>query len=101
MAQRNPQPVLVRECNEYCIRIVYIDLNGRENRGNIRKKLTKEMQRLDWYPTAHEVSTTFLFFKRFDAADRKPEDDVEEAINETQRTYPKADFQYAVLKPVS
>ena len=96
-----PQPSLVKQCNEYCSRIVYIDLNGRENRSNIRRRLTTEMQRLDWYPREHAAKTTFLFYKRFDSADRKPEDDVEEAIKETQRTYPEADFQFAVLRPVT
>ncbi|UMM11532.1 hypothetical protein L5515_000770 [Caenorhabditis briggsae] len=104
------QPVNFNESNEFCSRVVYIDLNRStlrddegniriiENpeRGNIRAKLTKEMQKLGWYPG--EASTSFIFYKRDD--ENSAEENVNEAIRRTNETYRYAHFQFALLKPI-
>lgn len=93
---------MVKNANEFCSRVVYIDLNRdgipNDQRSPIRAKLTKEMQRLNWYPKT--VSTSFIFYKRDNAAGWSPEDEVERAIRATQGTYVAADFQFAILKPI-
>ncbi|KAE9546747.1 hypothetical protein FO519_010041 [Halicephalobus sp. NKZ332] len=77
---RNVQPVLINNANEYCSRVVYIDLNGNDKqRNNIRKKLTKEMQELDWFPKPPRT-TSFIFYKRDDGN--------------------VSEVEYALLKPV-
>lgn len=99
----NPQPTLIREANEYCSRIVYIDMNSNAQlnaqRSNIRKKLTSQMQELEWYPRSPTTSS-FIFYKRDDKASWKPEEEVKKAIIKTQVTYEDADFQFAILKPI-
>ena len=96
------QPVLVKNANEFCSRVVYIDLNRdgipNDQRSRIRAKLTKEMQNLKWYPQTKK--TTFIFYKRDNTAGWSPEDEVERAIRATQGTYETADFQFAIFKPI-
>lgn len=98
------QPVSVKNANAFCSRVVYIDLI-RDNEdilpdqwSRIRAKLTNQMQRLNWYPQT--VSTSFIFYKRDDAAGWSPEDEVEQAIRATQAKYGTARFQFAILKPI-
>ncbi|ULU13420.1 hypothetical protein L3Y34_016133 [Caenorhabditis briggsae] len=104
------QPVNFNESHEFCSRVVYIDLNqstlpndqgttqiiDNSKRGNIRAKLTNEMQKLGWQPGA--VSTSFIFYKRDD--ENSAEENVNEAIRRTNETYRYAHFQFALLKPI-
>lgn len=107
MATISVPPDSVKICNRFCSRVVYIDCTAvgthARQRGNIRKRLTREMQNLQWNPKppeSHCVSS-FLFFKRSDAHDWNAENDVDQAIMHTKQHYPTATFQYAVLKPVT
>ncbi|CAI4232184.1 unnamed protein product [Auanema sp. JU1783] len=98
------QPSLISSANEFVNRVIYIDLNDKKNftsskQSNIQKKLTEMMQDRGWYPKPPRTCSR-IFYKRDDSANWRPEEEVQEAIDATQKLHRQADFQFAVLRPV-